>query len=286
MPLDKGAQHLHRNMGGDVRGIALDAEPVDLPGFTKTSGEQACIGLLAERFEQPVAPFEHAWRTFVTTLRQPRSDHAALGGAPEMQALDHTAGAGLRKSQQSASERAGNAEGVGGLRRRQPQQRSAGSCRAEWTGHARSVKADLLGRVQRRRTDAEHHFDAGYNRGDEIAAAGTAGLRHRESWQRHSGAAMHAGAGLAQVVELEGMRKGAERQRRLRDVETLTDDAREPARSSTPLATASSSTIADQGNRWPKTAQAIASIRQCLARATTDSGKSSNVNATANSANC
>ena len=252
MLLDEAAQHLHRHMRGDVRRVALDAEPLDLPGLAQALRQQARIGLLAERFEQAVASFEHRERSLVAALRQPRGDHAALGGAAEMQPLDHPAGARLRKRQQPARERAGDAERVGGLRRRELHQRRAGRRRAERPGHARPVEADLLGRMQRRGADAEHHLDAGDDGGDEIAAAGAAGLRHRERRQRHGGAAMHAGA---------GHRANCRARRRARRCRAPAppaghegDGRRRPAAGTgrpAPLAIASASTICDQGNRWP-----------------------------------
>ena len=170
--------------------------------------------------------FEHRARPDKAARGKLGGEHAALRGAAEMEALHHAALSASRERQQPAGARAGDAEGVGELIRRQCQHLAARGRRAERPDDARGVKALELRRMQRCRADAKAHLAAGDDRGHEIAAAAAGGLGHGESGQRDGRAGMRAGAGLAQAVQLEGMGEGAERQRRLARIEPRVEPRR------------------------------------------------------------
>ena len=111
----------------------------------------------------------------------------------------------------------------------------AGRRRAERPGHARRVEAD----VSRTNASSPSPMRNITSMPATIAVIRSRPLaphrlRHREGGQRHGRAGMHAHAGLAQAVELEGVREGAERKRRLRHVQALAGDARQPARPACP----------------------------------------------------
>jgi hypothetical protein len=77
------------------------------------------------------------------------------------------------------------------------------------------MKADFLGTVQRRRTNAKENLAAGNDRCDEIAATNVLRLRHGKRRQRNSRAWVNAGTRLAKRIEFEGMCHCTQHKRRL-----------------------------------------------------------------------
>ena len=85
--------------------------------------------------------------------------------------------------------------------------------------------------------DADHHLGAGHEGGEEIAAREAALLRDREAGREQDRARMHAGAGLGEVVELEGVRQrpiGEGGRRRLHQRSAEPEDAALAARTRAP----------------------------------------------------
>jgi hypothetical protein len=111
------AQELHRYMRGDMAGIALEADALDLEHLAEPLRQQRWIVLLAERLQHSIASLDHIARPLVAAAREPHRQHTRFGGAAEMQALHHSARARLCERQQPARERARDPECMRGLAR-------------------------------------------------------------------------------------------------------------------------------------------------------------------------
>ena len=212
--LHQAAQQMHRRVGGDVAGELLQAQGFDLPRFAEVGGQQRGIALVAHRLQEAELAVEHGVRPIEPAAGELRRQHAAFAGAAHVQALDHAAAAGTAEGEQAAAQRAGDAERVGEPLRREAEQSAAGDCRPERAVEPGRMESAFLRRVQGGGADAEHDLATRDDRFQQLAPRAAEGMRHRERRQRHGRAGMHAGARLAQAVELEGMGAGAPHQRR------------------------------------------------------------------------
>ena len=86
---------------------------------------------------------------------------------------------------------------------------AGGDRRAEHAGQARRVKAEMLAGALGGKPGAQHALVAGDQRRDQVAPRDGVLFGDRERGDRRRRARMHADAGLAQIVELEGMRERA-----------------------------------------------------------------------------
>src|SRR5437870_11224045 len=87
--------------------------------------------------------------------------------------------------------------------------------------------------MERGRADAKHHFASSDDRSKHVGPAAVQFLTKRERNRYQRGARVHAGARLAQAVELEGMRRYAVGQRGQRRTEArrrAAEHATAPAR--------------------------------------------------------
>ncbi len=219
MPRHQAAEKLDGRLRRDVARIGLDAEPARLEERSEPRGEQGRIGARAEARQHAEFALQDGARPVIACGGEQGGEDPALRRAPEMQPLDHAALSAAREREKPAGAGPGDAERVGELVGRQCEQAAARDCGAERPDDAGGVETLELRRVQRRRADAEARLTARDDRRDQVAASTRPRLRHGEGGQRDGGARMRAGAGLAQAVELEGMRECAERQRRLAGIE-------------------------------------------------------------------
>ena len=109
-----GAQiqnRLHRGVRGDVAGKSLEHDRARGVAVAEAAGERRRIErAAAEHPQEAELAFEHARRTGKTVSGEARREHAALGRAPEVEALHHRAAAGAGEFHEPAGERAGNAQ--------------------------------------------------------------------------------------------------------------------------------------------------------------------------------
>ena len=210
---------LHRGVRGDVDGKALEHDAERRPFLAEPARQRRDIVLAAIDVEEPERPFQHALRAGEAFFGEARRQHAAFGGAAEMQALDHRAGARARELQQA---------------RRTASRR----CRARWSSSRRRTSTAARPRPRRR---TARWCRAHGSRGPRCCAwsrarcgssprlpATTAAISSRPPMPRSCATAsagmhmvaarMHAGVRPGQVVHLEGMRQravGEGRHRRL-----------------------------------------------------------------------
>ena len=201
-------------MGGDVAGKALEADEFGLPALAEAGGELAHVGLTGVGGEEAELPFEDGLRSGETVARQRRRHHPALGGAAEMEALDHAAASRLGELEDARTERAGNAERVGHLLRPEPHQSPRRHRGAEHPGQARRVETEELARMSGRRADPRHHLATGDERRQQRLAGAVQLFADGEARSAEDGAGMDPGARFAQAVELEGVGKRAVGKRR------------------------------------------------------------------------
>src|SRR5262249_35930443 len=101
---------LHRRMAGGVARITLHGDALRQPGLAQAARKLGDIPFVAEHFEKTAIALKHSLRPREAVRSQVRSQHATLGGTPEMQALDHCASARTRELDESARQRAGDPE--------------------------------------------------------------------------------------------------------------------------------------------------------------------------------
>ena len=193
-----------------MAGKALEHDRARGVAVAEAAGELRRIErVAAEHAQEAELAFEHAHRSGKAVGRQARGEHAAFGRAPEMETLDHGAGARAGELHQPAGERAGNAERVAHMLGVEAHQSPAGDRRAERAGRAGRVEAAALVAVMGRAPDADHDLGARDEGGDQLAAADAALLRHGKAGREQGRARMHAGARPGEIVHLEGMRETA-----------------------------------------------------------------------------
>src|SRR5205085_3863924 len=91
--LDEFAHQLDWSLGGDVAGVAFDADAFDLVDLAQTLGEQRRVVLLAKRLQHAIAPFDHCARPFIAAPAEAGGQHAAFGRAADMPPLTPAAAA-------------------------------------------------------------------------------------------------------------------------------------------------------------------------------------------------
>lgn len=91
----------------------------------------------------------------------------------------------------------------------QTEDRAGGHRSAVRSGEPGGVKTQLFAAVPGRISNAEQHFTACNESGQQRLPVGSDFLRKRERGRKQRSARMHAGARFAQAVLLEGMRERA-----------------------------------------------------------------------------
>ena len=173
-------------------------------------GQRRDIVLAAIDVEKAERSFQHGPRPGEACLGEACRQHAALGGAAHVQALDHRAGArACANSRRPAGQRAGDADRLRhlfGVEFQQPADRDGS---AERSGGAGRVEAAGLVVVPGGAADPDHHLGAGDEGREQVASADAALLRDRERRREHGCARMHAGVRPGEIVHLEGVRQRA-----------------------------------------------------------------------------
>ena len=195
----RGAQRERRvdwGVRGDVACIALHHNAARRPGITEAARERVRVEVAAEHAQEAEIAFQRGGRAGEALGGERGREHAALGGAPEVEPLHHRTAAGLREFQDSCGERCGNPDGVRGLLRIQTLYLRRGDRRAERPGRSRRMKAVLLVAVLRGESNADHDFRTRDECDKELAPAAAALLRHGERGAQQGRARMRAGIGL------------------------------------------------------------------------------------------
>ena len=110
MLLAKCAHRFHSAMCGYVAWVALDAQSVCLPSLAQPCCEQRNIGFRTIRVEKPEASIENRVGAFEARPREPCRQDSRLGGASQVQSLDHRAVVRLCEGEEPAAERADDAK--------------------------------------------------------------------------------------------------------------------------------------------------------------------------------
>ena len=198
--------------------------------MAEIAGQRRLFEFGAEHAQKPELAFEHGARPGETGGGKAGGQHPGFRGAAQMQPFDH-APIAPGEFQETAGQRAGEADRIGHLVRVETEQMAAGDRGAERPGRARRVKTARLVGVAGGTADADHDLVAGDKGGDQVASGcvGAGLLRDGERRRQHRRAGMRAGARPGQAVELEGMRQGAigeRRRRRLHRAAAPEDPAR------------------------------------------------------------
>src|SRR5262249_53862129 len=149
----------------------------DEPGLPETPRELADIAFIAIHLQEAAIAFEHGRGAGKAVRRKIRGQEPAFGGAPEMQALDHGAGARARELDEPARQRSRDTERIGHAFRIEAEQTSASHRSAEWAGGARRMKAARLIAVLGGAADTDEHFGASDEGGEQRTASKPALLR-------------------------------------------------------------------------------------------------------------
>src|SRR6516162_11871686 len=123
-------------------------------------GELRAVELAAEHAQKAELALENACRSAEALGRETCRQHAAFGGASEVEPFDHRAVAGAREFHEPARQRACHAKRVAhslGIKTQEP---PAGDRASERSGGARRVEAAALVAVLGCASDADHHLGA------------------------------------------------------------------------------------------------------------------------------
>src|SRR5574341_1868965 len=147
MIIAQRTRRFDRSVRRDMARVALDAELAGFPALAEAGGEEGGVGVVAVGVEEAGGALQNCVGAFEAAFGEARGEDAGLGGAAEMQALDHRAVAGVREGEEAARERAGDAERLAEAVGVEAQRTSRDDGGAVRPGEAGGVEAERLAAV-------------------------------------------------------------------------------------------------------------------------------------------